>query len=136
MRRMFTLVAVLLLATVGSLTFASPASAYAQGCTAAPYGYVCNTTYGNGNYVPQVTAIRTKASASWICNYTAHISVLDGRNTANVKYFRSFYHGGCTVGRAWFDAYPQRYFSCGDITSVAWFEDGVRQGGYANIRLC
>jgi hypothetical protein len=136
MRKGFTLIAAILLALTGSLAIATPALAFAQKCTWAPYGLVCNSTYGNGDYVAQISAIRDKANAEMICNYSAHISVLDGRNTANVKYFRSFYHAGCTPGRAYFNTYPQRHFACGDITSVAWWENGVRQGGYANVRLC
>lgn len=135
-RRSVTLVAALLLAFVGMGVAAQPASAYAQGCTAAPWGYVCNTTYGSGAYVPQVTAIRTKISGELICNYSADVSVLDGRNQAHVKWYQHFSHGGCSAGRAWFNAYPIRTFPCGDVTSVAFFENGARQGGYATIRLC
>jgi len=124
------------MSAVGVIAMATPALAYANRCTPAPYGYVCNTTYGNGAYVPQVTAVRGKASGDLICNYSADISVLDGRNQSRVKYYKHFSYGGCSVGRAWFNAYPVRTFACGDVVSVAWFEDGKREGGYANVRLC
>ena len=135
-RVVFSALLVSTLSAMGLFFTASPASAAAQKCTSAPYGYVCNSTYGSGAWVPQITAVRGKASGDLICNYSAHISVLDGRNHANVKFRQTFRNSGCTVGRAWFNSYPARHFSCGDVTSVAWFEDGRQEGGYANVKLC
>jgi hypothetical protein len=134
-RKIFGALAVLALLFAGSLTMAGSASATAQGCTLAPSGYVCNTTYGSGARVDKVVAIRSRSvSAGFICNYSADVSVQDpwGRSV----WYRHLSHEGCTALRATLTFPVNRTFYCGYVTSVAWFESGVRQGGYANINLC
>ena len=120
---------------VGLLIPASSASASAQGCTFAPSGDVCNHTYGSGAKVDTVVAIRDRApSSGFICNYSADVSVQDpwGRPI----YYQHLSHSGCYPGRATLTFQVHRTFYCGYVTSVAWFESGVRQGGYANVNLC
>ena len=132
-RRLLNILVVVGLAFVGVVASATGASASAEGCTWAPSGYVCNYTYGSGAYVDRIAAIRGR-TGSLICNYSADASVQDpwGR----VVWYGHQSHAGCTPLRAYFNFYPRRTFHCGYVTSVAWFESGVRQGGYANISLC
>lgn len=131
MRRLFTFSAVVVLMFSTMVVVAPAAFATAQSCTSAPRGYVCNTTYGSGARVDRVAAIRAQPQT---CNYSADMSVLDpwGR----VKHFQHKSFGGCSYVRSWiwFDVY--RTFRCGDETSVRWYENGVPQGGYANVVLC
>ena len=127
--------AVLFLLLTGSLLTAGSASATAQGCTFAPGGYICNTTQGSGGRVDQVVAIRGRSIATgMICNYSADVSVQDpyGRPV----WFGHKSHIGCYPYRATLTFPVHRTFPCGYVTSVAWYESGVQQGGYANVNLC
>jgi hypothetical protein len=125
-----TVVAVLAL-----LLLPSPAFADAQSCARVGLrGSVCNTTKGGGAYVREVWAIRDKP---WeINNPGADVSVLDGRNHAHVKWFQHRSTKSSDVGRSWLIFYPRRTFTCGDLTSVQFYENGSAQGGVANVRLC
>jgi hypothetical protein len=131
--KLLIVVSIIGLAFAGVLSTSSSAAASAEGCTWAPSGYVCNYTHGSGAYVSTIDAIRGRSS-NLICNYAADASVQDpwGR----VVWFGHQSHQGCTPARAWFTFKVYRTFRCGYVTSVAWFESGVRQGGYANVNLC
>lgn len=117
-----------------SVTVATPAHADAQSCARAGVGSVCNTTKGSGAYVREIWAIRDKGWS--IMNPSADASVLDGRDNSRVKWFQHKSRTGSDIGRSWLIFYPQRTFSCGDVTSVRFYENGTPQGGYANVRLC
>jgi hypothetical protein len=133
-RRLMLLPLAALLAALATALLPNSAFADAQSCARTGIGSVCNTTKGSGAYVREIWAIRDKG---WnIMNPSADASVLDGRNNAHVKWFQHKARTGSDVGRSWLIFYPQRTFSCGDLTSVRFYENGVPQGGYANVRLC
>jgi hypothetical protein len=125
------------LCTVLLLAAGPRADAAATNCLLESGGTVCNVTNGFGRYVGYIGATRNKFSWSYICDYSADISVLDGRNHARVKFFRHVGpHNGCTALRAWFRVDVGRYFANGDVTSVRWYEEGL--GGtpqYANVTI-
>jgi hypothetical protein len=129
------LVAVLMACGVAILGTPQSAAASATKCVWYPNGSVCNHTEGYGTVVRWIQARRSKVSASLICNYSADISVLDGRNPSRVKFFRNYRHNGCTPGLAYFNATVNGAFAVGDITSVRWYESGNDPSGYANVVL-
>ena len=131
LRKFLSAVSVTLLAGSSVLTLPTIASASAEGCTSAPSGYVCNNTKGDKARVNSVYAIRSRNGL--ICNWGVDVSVLapGGR----VKWFRHFDHIGCTPVRAYVKLNVNKTFSCGDETSVRFYESGAPQGGFANVKL-
>lgn len=103
----------------------APAVASADGCTGAPYGYVCVQVEGEGRYVERLGAVRGKANWSAICDYSARVVVRapSGRTWR----YRSPFHRGCSWGRAWFDWYPRRRFPHESRVCAYFYEDGTRK---------
>lgn len=138
LRRILAAAAVVLGVLTVMVFGATVASATAKSCTQHTWGRVCNTTYGSGARVDHVLASRDKyfIKDPYICDYSADISVLDGRNRAHVKYFAHPSHVGCIFGDyAGLDQAVHRVFACGDVVSVRWYDrDGA--SGYANRTLC
>jgi hypothetical protein len=139
MKRRLIILATVVLAVV-ALTLGSTSSASATGTACAQHlvGRICTTVYGAGARVDSVSVSREKWNINWpfICNYSADISVLDGRNPARVKYFAHPTHAGCTRGAiAVLGVAVHRTFACGDIVSARWYDDDGASG-YANKRLC
>lgn len=103
----------------------APAAASADGCTGAPYGYVCVQVEGERRYVERLGAVRGKANWSAICDYSAKVVV---RAPSGRKWrYRSPFHRGCSWGRAWFDWYPRRRFPHNSRVCAYFYEDGTRR---------
>lgn len=107
------------------LATAGPAAADASGCTPADLGMVCGNVWGDSTYVHDAGIARDKIELS-ICDYQGVVTVY---NSSGSKIWQkhSPRHGGCSVGRAWFDFPVNRYFPNNSKISLSWYERGVHQ---------
>lgn len=133
------IIAVAVLAA-GAVLGASTASATATSCISHHIGRVCSTVHGSGARVDRVGVTRENWNLRLyeICDYSAEISVLDGRNQARVKFYTHPSHIGCTSPASLLILSGQinRTFACGDVVSVRWYDRSGSPSGYVNKRLC
>lgn len=99
----------------------------ASGCTPASYGMVCGVVKGKGLRVDTAHIVRDKVWPEAICDYQAVLTVYDGRG-ARIHQQRSTRHGGCSMGRAWFDLDVRKSFPNNSKIALSFYERGVHQG--------
>jgi hypothetical protein len=118
------------IASVVSVTMLSvpvpPASA-AQGCTPAPFGYVCVTANGKGTRITSVGVQRGKGDKSLICNYRGRVVVTSP--SGKTLWSRTSSRNQCTPLRAWFGWKVNRSFPAGSQICSSFYENGTKQGG-------
>ena len=105
------------------------AGASAEGCTAAPLGYVCNYTHGTSTWVSEVDAIRGKLSWDAICSYSAKVFFYIPHRGTRVRRSGIVHNGACSFGRAWINFAINRHYRDGTKICVAFYEYHRQQGG-------
>lgn len=98
-----------------------------EGCTAAPFGYVCGIigTPG-GKRIINAQVSRGKADASLICNHHGTFTIYSGNRVIHTK--TSARHTGCTPLRAYHGWNFNMRWPTATRACVSFFENRVRQG--------
>ncbi|MEV0536847.1 hypothetical protein [Kitasatospora sp. NPDC050463] len=99
----------------------------ASGCTPASYGMVCGVVKGKALRVDTAHIARDKVWPEAICDYEAVLTVYNSKGS-KIHQQRSPRHGGCSMGRAWFDLDVRKSFPNNSKIALSFYERGVHQG--------
>jgi hypothetical protein len=103
----------------------APKAEAAQGCTYAPWGYVCTNVRADGTRISGVAVARGSADGSIICNYAAEVKVAPPKGKSYSLGGRKKY-SGCTPLRAYLSWNVNKTFKSGTRLCGYWYE-GNRQ---------